>query len=160
MNPDSIKKKKLKWGMKTLDITDFGGTIGGSKETYGIIVPRHMWHISNMLVADYRTGEEYPSAFDKQQYRLIRLEKFWINVLRRIRLDVGDNIRVALDPDDNHIVYVDFEYKKRKEDANIRTKELESAKEYAAEIVRKAEDARQKVEDATRRLEEAIRGIE
>ncbi len=105
------KERQLKWYFrKRLSNTDFYlSSLGGYQDMYGL--PRLG---SDMTVIDWTTGEEVKSRFHATQYRLQGLGSLWNKFNRRTRLKIGDIIPAVLDPDDNHIIYVDFEYEERK----------------------------------------------
>lgn len=101
--------EKLKFFEKKLVPRDFNYSLYG------------LQHISNIpefgeqiIIIDCNDGTEYPTNIQKNQHSISTGLKFiWDKFNRRNSLKQGDTIGIAIDPENNHRIYVDFEYKER-----------------------------------------------
>jgi hypothetical protein len=111
---DEIKNKienygELNFYKKVLTPRDFNSGIYGLQDIYNI--PKLG---EQVIIIDCNNGEEYPTHIQESQYSIITgLKNIWDKFQRRKVLKQGDIIGIALDPNDNHRIYVDFEYKYR-----------------------------------------------
>lgn len=98
--------EKLEFFEKTLAPRDFNDRIYGLQD-----IPNIPWPGEQVVVIDCSDGKEYPIHIQTSQHIIIK--PVWDKFNRRKKLKPGDVIGIALDPEDNHIIYVDFEYKER-----------------------------------------------
>lgn len=85
-----------------------------------------------IIIIDCNDGTEYPTNIQKNQQSISTgLKLIWDKFNRRKRLKQGDVIGIALDSENNHRIYVDFEYKERELD--------NQKKEYYREEIKNTE---------------------
>lgn len=80
----------------------------------------------DVYVVDCKTGKEYKTHMFDHQNGLIsaNLTELWREDNRHRKLKVGDQIGIALDPENNHRIYVCFEYQEKVKSINIETEEV------------------------------------
>ncbi len=108
-----IRCKKLKFTKKLLEKSDLEHS-----RLYGLQdIPNIPKCGENVTVIDCKTGNEFPTNINPNQYLISGgLKELWDNVNKRIKLSVGDPIGIfsspSTSPKGKHRIYVCFEYKK------------------------------------------------
>lgn len=130
---DEIQNKienydKLKFYEKVLTPRDFNYSLYGLQDIHNI-----PGFGEQIIIVDCNDGTEYPTNIQKNQQSISTgLKLIWDKFNRRKRLKQGDVVGIALDSENNHRIYVDFEYKER-------DKLDKQKKEYHQEEIRNAE---------------------
>lgn len=125
MNDDNrqiVNYDELEFSKKTLAPRDFNDKLYGLQEIPGI--PELG---TQVIVVDCTDGKEYPTQIQEKQYLISTgLKYIWDKFNRRNKLKAGDFIAIALDKENNHKIYVDFEYKERPGNHEIKDQEIDN----------------------------------
>jgi hypothetical protein len=121
---DDIQKKighydKLKFYEKILTPRDFNYGLYSLQD-----IPNIPGFGEQVIIIDCNNGKEYTTSIHENQLSISTGLRFtWEKFSRRQILKPGDIIGIALDPENNHRIYVDFEYKDREKWDNEKRKD-------------------------------------